>query len=275
MKKNINYVIKMNDGNYIPQIGLGVYLAKRGRECRKAVRWALDAGYRHIDTASSYGNEKDVGDALRDSGVNREEVFITTKLWNDNQGFESALKAFDTSLKKLNTKYIDLYLIHWPVKEKRKESWKALEKIYESGYCHSIGISNYTVNHLKELLTYANVIPALNQVEFSPYLYQKELLDFCKSHNILLAAYAPLTRVKKFSDPQLLSLSNKLNKTVAQILIRWAIEHDLVVIPKSVHKNRIRENANVFDFVLDEVHMNILDNMNEDFRSCWNPNTQD
>ena len=265
----------MNDGNYIPQFGLGVYLAKRGRECRKAVRWALNAGYRHIDTASSYGNEKDVGKAVRDSGIRREEIFITTKLWNEDQGFENTLKAFDSSLKKLNTDYIDLYLIHWPVKEKRRDSWKALEKIYESGYCHSIGVSNYTLSHLKELLNYANIIPALNQVEFSPYLYQKELLSFCKSQNITLGAYAPLTRVKKFNDPRLLSLSKNLNKTVAQILIRWAIEHDLVVIPKSVHKARILENANVFDFTLNDIHMEILDNLNEDLRTCWNPTTQD
>jgi diketogulonate reductase-like aldo/keto reductase len=275
MKKNIYYLMKMNDGNFIPQFGLGVYLAKRGRECRKAVRWALNAGYRHIDTASSYGNEKDVGDAIRDSGIKREEIFITTKLWNDDQGFESALRAFDNSLKKLNTKYVDLYLIHWPVKAKRKESWKALEKIYESGYCHSIGISNYTINHLKELFTYANRIPTLNQVEFSPYLYQKELLDFCTNHNILLSAYAPLTRVKKFTDPTLLSLSKDLNKTVAQILIRWAIEHNLVVIPKSVQKEHILENADVYDFSLSNSHMNLLDNMDENLRTCWNPTTQD
>ena len=265
----------MNDGNFIPQFGLGVYLAKRGRECRKAVRWALETGYRHIDTARSYENEKEVGEAIKDSSIKREEIFITTKLWNDDQGYESTLRAFDRSLKTLNTKYIDLYLIHWPVNDKRKESWKALEKVYSSGYCHSIGVSNYMMNHLKELFTYANIIPALNQVEFSPYLYQKELLEFCTNNNILLGAYAPLTRVKKFFDPKLQSLSKRYNKTVAQILIRWAIEHELVVTPKTVHKKRIIENANVFDFSLDESDTEILDNMNEDFRACWNPMTQD
>ena len=275
MKKNINYLMKMNDGNYIPQFGLGVYLAKRGRECRKAVRRALETGYRHIDTASSYENEREVGEAVRDSGTKREEIFITTKLWNDDQGYENTLKAFEKSLKTLNTKYIDLYLIHWPVKDKRKESWKALEKIYDSGYCHSIGVSNYTINHLEELFTYANRIPALNQVEFSPYLYQKDLLDLCSRNKILLGAYAPLTRVKKFLDPKLQILAKQLNKTVAQILIRWAIEHELVVTPKSVHKERILENADVFDFSLDESHMKILDNLNEDFRAAWNPMTQD
>ena len=275
MKRNINYLMKMNDGNFIPQFGLGVYLAKRGRECKKAVTWALESGYRHIDTASSYENEKEVGKAVRDSGIKREEVFITTKLWNDDQGYETTLKAFDKSLKMLNTEYIDLYLIHWPVKDKRKESWKALEKIHNSGYCHSIGVSNYMLKHLEELFTYANIIPVLNQVEFSPFLYQKELLDFCNKNKILLGAYAPLTRVKKLSDPKLQSMAKLFSKTPAQILIRWAMEHNLVVTPKTVHKERIIENANVFDFRLDESHMKILDNINEDFRTCWDPTTQD
>ena len=275
MEKNINYLIKLNDNHYIPQFGLGVYLTKRGRECRKAVIWALESGYRHIDTASSYGNEKEVGEAVKKSGIKREEVFITTKLWNEDQGYESTLRAFDRSLKKLNTGYIDLYLIHWPVKEKRKESWKALEKIHESGYCHSIGVSNYMTNHLEELFTYANIIPVLNQVEFSPFLYQKDLLNFCTRNKILLGAYAPLTRVKKFADPTLQIISEKLKKTEAQILIRWAIQHELVVTPKSSHKNRILENANVFNFKLNESQMKLLDDLNENFRSCWNPTTQD
>ena len=275
MDRTINYKMRMNNGNEIPQFGLGVYLAKRGRECKKAVKWALEAGYRHIDTASSYENEKDVGKALRNSGIKREEVFITTKLWNGDQGYENALKAFDKSLKMLNLQYIDLYLIHWPVQDKRKESWKALEKIYESGYCRSIGVSNYTIRHLQELFTYANVVPSLNQVEFSPYLYQKDLLDFCTDNKILLGAYAPLTRMKKLNDPKLQTISKIYNKTPAQVLIRWAIQHNLVVTPKSVNKDRIIENANIFDFSLDESHMKILDNMNEDFRACWNPTTED
>jgi diketogulonate reductase-like aldo/keto reductase len=274
MKKVINYKLKMNNGIDIPQFGLGVYLAK-GRECKKAVRWALETGYRHIDTAASYNNENEVGKAIRNSDIKREEIFVTTKLWNRDQGYESTLKAFEKSLKTLRIKYIDLYLIHWPLKDKRKESWKALEKIYESGYCRAIGVSNYMINHLKELFTYANVIPAINQVEFSPFLYQKDLLDFCTSNRILLEAYAPLTRQNKLEDPKLVQFSKKYNKSAAQILIRWAIEHDLVVIPKSVHKERIIENANVFDFTFDETDMNILDNMNENFRDCWDPTTED
>ncbi|HQF43598.1 MAG TPA: aldo/keto reductase [Ignavibacteriaceae bacterium] len=271
MKKDINYKIKMNNGVEIPQLGLGVYLTKSGSECINAVTWALEAGYRHIDTAKFYKNEKDVGEAVRNSGIKREEIFVTTKLWNEDHGYESALRAFDKSLKELNIDYIDCYLIHWPVQEKRKDSWKALEKIYESGYCKSIGVSNYMIPHLEELFTYANVIPVMNQVEFNPFNYQNDLLDFCNKNKIILEAYAPLTRSKRINDKTLLPISQKHKKSNAQVLIRWAIQHELVVIPKSVHKERIIENANVFDFTLDESDMKILDNMNDGFRSSWDP----
>jgi diketogulonate reductase-like aldo/keto reductase len=271
MTRDINYKIKMNNGVEIPQFGLGVYLTKSGTECVNAVTWALEAGYRHIDTAKAYHNEKEVGEAVRDSGIKREEIFITTKLWNNDHGYETTLKAFDTSLKTLNTKYIDLYLIHWPVKDKRKDSWKALEKIYESGYCRSIGVSNYMINHLEELFSYANVIPVINQVEFSPYNYQKDLLDVCNKNKIILEAYSPLTRMEKLTDTKLVPIAEKHNKTTAQVLIRWAIEHDLVVIPKSARKKRIIENAAIFDFSLDKSDMKILDDLDEGFRVAWDP----
>ena len=271
MLRDINYKIKMNNGIEIPQFGLGVYLAKSGRECVNAVKWALESGYRHIDTARAYRNEKEVGKAVRKSGIKREDIFITTKLWNNDHGYETTLKAFDESLKTLNTDYIDLYLIHWPVKEKRKDSWKAFEKIYESGYCRSIGVSNYMINHLEELFSYANVIPVINQVEFSPYNYQKDLLDVCNKNNIILEAYSPLTRMKKLDDPTILPIAQKHNKTAAQVLIRWAIEHELVVIPKSARKERIIENANVFNFELDAADMEILNNLDEGFRVAWDP----
>ena len=275
MARDINYKLKMNNGIDIPQFGLGVYLAKSGQECINAVTWALEAGYRHIDTARIYGNEKEVGEVVRNSGIKREDIFITTKLWNDDHGYESALKAFDKSLKTLNVDYIDLYLIHWPVKGKRKESWKAFEKIYESGYCKSIGVSNYQINHLQELFSYANTIPVINQVEFSPYNYQKDLLDFCNKNKIILEAYSPLTRMKKVDDLKVLSIAKKHNKTVAQVLIRWAIEKEIVVIPKSARKERIIENANVFDFELAAADMKILNNLDEGFRVSWDPTTTD
>ena len=271
MTRDINYKIKMNNGVEIPQFGLGVYLTKSGTECINAVTWALEAGYRHIDTAKSYHNEKEVGEAVRDSGIKREEIFITTKLWNNDHGYETTLKAFDTSLKTLDTKYIDLYLIHWPVKDKRKDSWKAFEKIYESGYCRSIGVSNYMINHLEELFSYANVIPVMNQVEFSPYNYQKDLLDVCNKNKIILEAYSPLTRMEKLTDTKLVAIAKKHSKTAAQVLIRWAIEHDLVVIPKSARKKRIIENADIFNFSLDESDMKILDGLDEGFRVAWDP----
>ena len=275
MKKDINYKIEMNNGYKIPQFGLGVYLTNSGTECINAVTWAIEAGYKHIDTAKFYKNEKDVGAAVRNSGIKRDEIFITTKLWNEDHGYESALKAFDKSLKKLNLDYIDLYLIHWPVPDKRKETWKALEKIYESGYCKSIGVSNYMINHLKELFTYANIPPVINQVEFHPYNYRKDLLDTCSKNKIVLEAYSPLTRNKKTNDPRVLEIAKKHGKSFAQILIRWAIEHELVVIPKSVHKERIIENANVFDFSLDESDLKILDSMDEGFRCSWDPTKED
>ena len=275
MKRDINYKIKMNNGVEIPQFGLGVYLTKSGTECVNAVMWALEAGYRHIDTAKAYHNEKEVGEAVRDSGIKREEIFITTKLWNNDHGYETTLKAFDTSLKTLNTKFIDLYLIHWPVKEKRKDSWKAFEKIYESGYCKSIGVSNYMINHLEELFSYANIIPVINQVEFSPYNYQKDLLDVCNKNKIILEAYSPLTRMEKLTDTKLVPIAEKHNKTTAQVLIRWAIEHDLVVIPKSARKKRINENADIFNFSLDKSDMKILDDLDEGFRCSWDPTKAD
>jgi diketogulonate reductase-like aldo/keto reductase len=271
MKRDINYKIKMNNGAEIPQFGLGVYLTKSGSECINAVTWALETGYRHIDTAWIYGNEKEVGEAVKSSGLKREEIFITTKLWNDDHGYDSALRAFDKSLKTLNTDYIDLYLIHWPVPEKRKDSWKAMEKIYESEQCRSIGVSNYMIKHLEEMFTYANIIPVINQVEFSPYIYNKELLDYCTKHNIILEAYSPLTRRAKLKDPELVRIAEKYSKTSAQILIRWAIDHELVIIPKSANKNRIIENADVFDFELDKADMAILDNIDEEFRVAWDP----
>ncbi|MCJ7554346.1 MAG: aldo/keto reductase [Ignavibacteriaceae bacterium] len=274
MKRDINYKIKLNNGIEIPQFGLGVYLTKPS-ECVDACLYSFEAGYRHIDTASIYGNERQVGEAVSRSGIPREEIFVTTKLWNDDHAYDKALKAFDKSLNNLGLDYIDLYLIHWPGTDKRKEAWKALENIYESGKCRAIGVSNYMIHHLEELFTYANVIPVINQVEFSPYNYQKDLLDVCNKNKIILEAYSPLTRMQKLDDTKLTTIAKKYSKTVAQVLIRWAIDHEIVVIPKSVHKERIIENANVFDFELDAADMEILNNLDEGFRVSWDPTKTD
>lgn len=271
MGSSIHTSIKLNNGVAIPVLGLGVYQAASGGEAERAVRYALEIGYRHIDTASVYENEQDVGRAIKESEIPREEIFITTKLWNSDHGYGSTLKAFDESRKRLGVDYIDLYLIHWPVEDLRLESWHAMTSLLEKNLCRAIGVSNYTIRHLEELLASSALIPAVNQVEFSPFLYQKELLEFCLRNQVQLEAYSPLTQGKKLDDPALEALAEKYNKTAAQILIRWAIEHEMVVIPKSVHHNRIKENADVFDFSISREDMALLDGLDEGFRTCWDP----
>ncbi len=268
---DINSKAKLNNSIEMPYLGLGLWEARAGKETQNAVMWAIEAGYRHFDTAAIYLNEEDLGIAIRRSDIPREQFFITTKLWNDDQGYDSTLKAFDESLRKLDMDYVDLYLIHWPVKSKRKESWKALEKLYREGRCRAIGVSNYMINHLEEMFEYAEIIPAVNQVEFSPFLYKKELLDYCNSRNIQLEGYSPLTRGKKLDNPVLKKIAKKYNKTTAQVILRWFLEHKIVVIPKSVRKEKIFENADIFDFSFSQEDMKILDSLNENFRVCWNP----
>lgn len=268
---NINSRCKLNNGYEMPYFGLGVYKSAPGKETIEAVSYALEISYRLFDTAAVYGNEKEVGIAVRQSGIPRKEIFITTKLWNDDHGYDAALKAFDESLKRLQLDYIDLYLIHWPVPKLRKDSWKALERIYCEGKALSIGVSNYMIKHLEELKSYAEIIPTINQVEFSPFLYQKELLNYCRENKIEIEAYSPLARMKKKNNPVVNSIAKKYGKTHAQVLIRWCLEHNLIVIPKSSDKKRIKENANVFDFKLDEDDMRKLNSLNENFRVSWDP----
>ncbi len=262
---------KLNNGVEMPVIGLGTFRTRSGKETRDAVSWALEAGYRLLDTAAAYGNEEDVGEAVSRSDIPREEIFITTKLWNTGHGYDRALAAFEKSLKKLGMSYVDLYLIHWPEGGLRNESWRALEKLLKEGKCRAIGVSNYTIRHLKELLENSSMVPAVNQVEFHPYLYQKELLEFCDSHKIQLEAYSPLTKGRKLNEPELLKIAAKYSRTSAQILIRWVLQKEAVVIPKSSRKERIEENARVFDFSISGDDMKILDSFNEDYRTSWDP----
>lgn len=261
----------LNNGIAIPVLGLGTFRAKPGRETRDAVRWALDDGYRHIDTARIYRNEADVGAAVKASGLPREELFITTKLWNADQGYEKTRRALERSLDDLGTHYVDLYLMHWPVTEKRLESWRAMESLLAEGACRAIGVSNFTVAHLEELLAAASVVPAVNQVELSPFLHQRELLDFCRRHGIEVEAYSSLTRGRRLSDARLTAIAAVYGKTTAQVLIRWALQHELIVIPKSVHRGRIAENRAVFDFELSADEMGQLDGLHEDLRVAWDP----
>jgi diketogulonate reductase-like aldo/keto reductase len=276
---NLNSKIILNNRTEIPIIGLGVYKAQEGGEVERAVAWALKAGYRLIDTAKIYGNERGVGQAIQDSGIPREEIFVTTKLWNEDQGYKTTLAAIDDSLENLGFDYVDLYLIHWPSASadrqetinKRKETWQAMEELYKSGKAKAIGVSNYTIQHLEEMKTYMHIPPAVNQVEFHPFLYQKELLEYCKKQAIVLEAYSPLAKGRKLDDERVGALAKKYSKSNAQILIRWNLQHGTVVIPKSTHQERIQENSNVFDFELTQEDMKKLDDLHTNEHIAWNP----
>lgn len=263
--------VHQNDGTAMPLLGFGTYQIANGGACYRAVRHALDVGYRHIDTAAFYGNEEDVGRAVRDSGIARADLYVTTKLWNSDQGYDSALRAFESSLKRLGLDYVDLYLIHWPEPGKRADSWRALEEIRKRGRCRSIGVSNYTVRHLEELLRSAQVAPVNNQVEFSPFLYQRKLLEFCAAQRISLTAYCPLTHGDKLDHRTVTEIGSKYGKTGAQVLLRWALQHNVVAIPKSARNARIEENAALYDFALSAAEMAQLDALNEDYRTTWDP----
>ncbi|EMN26932.1 aldo/keto reductase [Leptospira kirschneri] len=270
-ENSLKQTVTLNNGISMPILGLGVWKTKSGKECKEAVLNALEVGYRHIDTARIYDNEKDVGQAIRESGIPRKEIFITTKLWNADQGPDKTRKALENSLDKLGIDFVDLYLIHFPVTSKRMDSWKELEKVYHDKLCKAIGVSNYTITHLGELLKDSQITPAVNQVEFHPFLNQIHLLEYCKKHKIQLEAYSPLAHGQKIEDPTISKIAQKYDKTPAQILIRWAIEQKIVVIPKSTQKKRIIENSKVFDFAISEEDMKILNSLDENFRTCWDP----
>lgn len=278
-KLNVSTKRILNNSLEMPLLGLGVYKSQEGGEVEQAIAWALEAGYRLIDTAAIYGNEGGVGRAVLASGLQREEVFVTTKLWNTDQGYESTLRAIDSSLLNLNLPYVDLYLVHWPSAEedrftminKREETWRAMEYILASGKVKAIGVSNYTIKHLEEMKKYANTLPAVNQVEFHPFLYQKDLLEYCDNNNIILEAYAPLVKARKMDNESLTSIAQKYGKTNAQILIRWSLQKGCIPIPKSVKQERIKENINVFDFELSTEDEAVIDTLNEDVHQSWNP----
>ena len=265
MKLNILTKVKLNNGVEMPILGLGTWTLS-GKAAYQAVIWALEGGYRLIDTASIYGNERAIGKALKDTDIPRDEIFITTKVFEFDLGYEKTFLAFEKSLRKLGLSYVDLYLIHWPKTELRHESWEALEKLLKDDKTRAIGVSNYTIQHLTELFDRSDGLPCINQVEFSPFLYQKELLEFCESNDIFLEAYCPLTRAEKLDHPKLIEVAKKYNKTTAQILIRWGVQHNIIEIPKSGNQNHIIENADVFDFKIDTIDMKTLDNLNEDYR---------
>jgi diketogulonate reductase-like aldo/keto reductase len=265
--------VRLNTGARMPRVGLGVWQAPKGEETRAAVRAALELGYRHVDTARIYGNEADVGAAIRDSGVPRDEIFVTTKLWNADQGYDAARRAFDASLARLGLDHVDLYLVHWPVPELRLASWRALEELHAEGRARAIGVSNFMPRHLEELLGAARVVPAVDQVEASPFLQQRDTRAFCADHGIVVEAYSPLTRGRRLDHPVLVKVAAALGRTPAQVLVRWCLESDMAPLPKSTQRARIAENVAVFDFELGP-HKAALDALEEGLATGWDPRTQ-
>lgn len=253
---------KLNNGVEMPVFGLGVY--KSGDDTYQAVRDALDAGYRHIDTAALYENEQAVGQAIKDSGIDRKDIFVTTKLWNDDMKNGTQHEAFEKSLKLLDMDYVDLYLIHWPVSSALEESWKILEEIYRAGGARAIGVSNCHIPHLMRVMAVADIVPAVNQVECHPYLSQKPLRTFCNNLSIEFTAWSPLGRGRVLDDAIIESIAARHGKTPAQVVLRWELQEEIIIIPKSIHKARIIENADIFDFELSKEEMDEMNMLNRD-----------
>ncbi|WP_152655342.1 aldo/keto reductase [Oceanobacillus sp. CFH 90083] len=271
MSEHLQSTLTLNNGIEMPKFGLGVYKVEEGQIAVDAVKIALEHGYRSIDTASFYQNEMSVGQGIKKSSIPRKDIFLTSKVWNSEQGYGSTLEAFERSLEKLDTDYLDLYLIHWPVKETFMDTWKALERLYLDGRVRAVGVSNFHVPHLERLLSEAEVVPAINQVEFHPHLTQEALRVFCEKQGIQLEAWSPLKRGQLLDHPTLVSIGEKYGKNAAQIILRWDIQHHVVTIPKSVTPERIIENAAIFDFSLTEEEMKQIDALNENSRSGSNP----
>ena len=259
-KKNLQSTVTLNNGVSMPIFGLGVY--KSEQDTVPAVQSALECGYRLIDTASFYQNEQEVGMAVRTSGIPREEIFLTTKLWNDDQRAGKQRRAFEDSLQALGLEYVDLYLVHWPIPGKIHETWNVLEQLYEEKLVRAIGVSNFLPHHLEELSVKGNVAPAVDQFECNPYLTRKELRNYCNEHHIVPEAWSPLGRGEALKDPVLIELSQKYNKSVAQIILRYDVQNGIVTIPKSVRAERIRENADIFDFELSPQDIEKIDRLN-------------
>ena len=266
--------LPLRSGGHIPVLGLGVWQAGRGASTRDAVATALKLGYRHIDTARIYGNETEVGEAVRASGIPRSEIFVTTKLWNDDHGYDAAQRAFDASLQRLGLEYVDLYLIHWPVSGKRAESWRALEKLKAEGKTKHIGVSNYLVPHLEELAKTAKELPEVNQIEIHPFLQHRDTRAYCDKAKIVVEAYSPLTHGRRLGDPTVVAIAKEVGKTPAQVLLRWGVEHGLVTLPKSTKEARIAENGAIFDFSLPDAAMRRLDSLDEGHATGWDPRDQ-
>jgi diketogulonate reductase-like aldo/keto reductase len=269
--KSLQDTTTLHNGVKMPWFGLGVYKVQEGEEALQSVKAAIKAGYRAIDTAALYQNEESVGQAIKESGVAREELFITTKVWNEDQRNDSVLEAFETSLKKLDLDYVDLYLVHWPVKDKYKETWKVLEQLYKDGRVRAIGVSNFQIHHLEDLMSVAEIKPMVNQVELHPLLAQVELREYCKKQEIQIEAWAPLAQGRLLDNPVLQEIASSHHKSIAQVILRWDLHNKIVTIPKSVKESRIIENANIFNFTLNQEDIEKINALNENKRFGADP----
>ena len=265
--------VKLHNSVEMPYFGLGVFKTNEGSEVEDSVKWALETGYRHIDTAAIYKNERGVGNAVRASGIPRNELFITTKAWNENQRRGTVLQGFEESLDLLQTEYVDLYLIHWPVKGKFTETWKVMEEIYRSGRARAIGVSNFLQHHLEEIFKICEIKPMVNQVECHPYLVQQNLIDFCAVHQIIYEAWSPIMRGAVNDIPLFKELSKKYQKSPVQIVLRWDLQKGIVTIPKSVHKERIVSNTDIFDFEIANEDILRIDALDRNERFGSHPDT--
>ncbi|MEH6904661.1 aldo/keto reductase [Neobacillus drentensis] len=272
---NLQSTTTLNNGVKMPWFGLGVFKVEEGPELVNAVKTAIEHGYRSIDTADIYDNEEGVGQGIKESGFSREDLFVTSKVWNADLGYESTLAAYQTSLDKLGLDYLDLYLIHWPVAGKYKEAWRALETLYEEGRVRAIGVSNFQVHHLEDLMKDAEIKPMVNQVEYHPCLTQKEVQAFCREQGIQLEAWSPLMQGQLIDNEVLAGIAAKYNKSVAQIILRWDLQNGVVTIPKSTKEHRIIENSQVFDFDLSQEDMQLIDNLNQNHRVGPDPDNFD
>lgn len=275
MSLSVNPTISLSNGVEIPLLGFGTYLISEGKEIETALHHAFEAGYRHIDTASLYKNEAGVGRAIKQSSIPREDLFITTKVWNEDQRTDNVLAAFEKSMDLLALDYVDLYLVHWPVEGKYVQSWKEVEEIYHSGRAKAIGVSNHIIHHLEDVLAVCDVVPMVNQIEYQPYLTQPELYQFCKSKNIILEAWSPLMQGKITAVDALNEIGKKHGKSPAQVTIRWAIQKGVITIPKSSNPGRMKENFDVFDFELTVDEISTIDGLNQSKRFGPDPSNFD
>ncbi|WP_454191058.1 aldo/keto reductase [Paenibacillus sp. Marseille-Q7038] len=269
--KHVQDTTTLYNGVKMPWLGLGVFKVKDGEEVVEAVKTAIQAGYRSIDTAKAYNNETGVAQGIRESGIAREDLFITTKVWNVDQGYESTLAAFEASMERLDLEYLDLYLIHWPVKGKYKDTWRALEKLHKEGRIRAIGVSNFQIHHLEDLMKNSTIKPAVNQVELHPLLTQTELREYCSKHQIQIEAWSPLGQGNLLDHPLLQDIATKYSKSPAQVILRWDLQNGIVTIPKSATPQRIRENANLFDFELTTEEIERIHQLNENKRFGSDP----